>query len=92
MPSKRQKVETSAIFKAWYLTALYTVMLTDRSMLPSERLHTSPDSDRYIHPRPNSEWSFRTHEKIGGRITGPKGIGTPQKEQWSQVPITRVVI
>ena len=67
-------------------------MLTDRSMLSSERLHPAPDSDRYINPQPNSEWSFKTHEKIGGRIAGTEGIGTPQKEQWSQVPITRVVI
>jgi hypothetical protein len=65
-------------------------MLIDKSLayLSSEKLHPAPDPDRYRHFQPNSEWSLRTHEKIGGRITGSEGIGTPQKDQQSQVFIT----
>jgi hypothetical protein len=33
-------------------------MLADRNMLSSERLHSAADSEKYIHPQPNSGWKL----------------------------------
>ena len=38
----------------------YSVMIADRSMFSSERLHPEADSDRHRHPQPNTGWSLGT--------------------------------
>jgi hypothetical protein len=61
-------------------------MLAVRSMLSSERLHPTADSDRYRHPQLNRRWSLGTlkeEEKEG--LQAPKGIGTPQGSQQSKL-------
>jgi hypothetical protein len=55
-------------------------MLADRSMLSFEKLYPAADSDRYRDPQQWIELGD-SNERIGGRIAGSEGIGTPQENQ-----------
>jgi hypothetical protein len=51
------------------------LILVDRSMWSSERLHPAADSDRYRHPQPNIGWSLGTlMENWEEVLRAPKGI------------------
>jgi hypothetical protein len=48
----------------------------------SERLPPTADGNRFRDPQPNIRWSlWSLVEESGGRIEGPKKIGTPQEDQ-----------
>ena len=66
-------------------------MFTDRTMkwLSSERPHPAADSDICRHPLPNTGWSLGTLKKeLVEGLRAPKGIGTPEEIQQSQLTWT----
>jgi hypothetical protein len=64
-------------------------MPTNRSLLSSERLYPTVDSDRYRYHWTKSGWFFGTlMEEKEEVLWVPKGIKSPQEEQQSQITRT----
>jgi hypothetical protein len=67
---------------------ILSVMLADRSLswVPTERLPPAADSRQMQTPTAKHWMELGdSYRRIGGRITAPKRIGTPQEDQQSQL-------
>jgi hypothetical protein len=61
----------------------------DRSMLSSERLHPTTDSEGCRNPQSNSGWSLGTlREELEEGLLAQRRIGTPKEVQQNQVTWT----
>ena len=61
-------------------------MIADRNKLPSGRTHPEANSDRFRQSTARQGIELGdSYGRKGGRIAGPKGIGTPQEDQQSQL-------
>jgi hypothetical protein len=66
-------------------------MLIDRNLacLSSERPHQAAYGNRCRDPQSNIRWSVVSLvEELGGKIKGPKGLGTLKEEQQCQLSWT----